>query len=124
MSITGSCLCGEVTFEINRPFHAQGHCYCSLCRKPRSGTYKHWALLGSNQFRWTAGKQHLVSHEYEPGSEHLCCKLCGDVLVSNEEGVMAKVSVDAVDKDTRPMEHIFVGSKAVWHEIADRVLQH
>lgn len=124
MSITGSCLCGEVTFAINKPFNAIGHCYCSLCRKPRSGTYKHWALLGSNQFQWTGGKQHLGSYEYAPGKEHLRCNLCSDVLVSNEDGIMAKVAIDVVDPDARPMQHIFVGSKTVWQEIADRVLRH
>lgn len=124
MSFTGSCLCGEVTFEISRPFHTMGHCYCSLCRKPRSGTYRHWALLASNQFRWTAGTEYLETCEYAPGREHLRCRQCGDVLVSNEEGVLAKVAVDAVDMDARAVEHIFVGSQAVWHEIADHIHQY
>lgn len=32
-TIHGSCLCGEVTFEVDPPFHKMVHCHCSRCRK-------------------------------------------------------------------------------------------
>lgn len=121
MHFTGTCLCGEITFTITRPFHTMGHCYCSLCRIPRAGVYKHWAMLGHNQFHWTGGQEAIESVEVDQGRAHLRCSYCKDVLVSQEDGVLPKVAVDAVDSGERPVAHIFVANRAVWHEIADRV---
>ena len=31
--LTGSCLCGDIAFEIDGPVDTAGHCHCSMCRK-------------------------------------------------------------------------------------------
>ena len=31
--LTGSCLCGAVSYEVRGPFTRFGHCHCSRCRK-------------------------------------------------------------------------------------------
>ncbi len=33
MSVTGSCLCGAVTYEFAGAFEFVGNCHCSICRK-------------------------------------------------------------------------------------------
>ena len=77
MSVTGSCLCGAVTYEVAGPFEFMGNCHCSICRKSHGAPFATWGIVKPEHFRWT-----------------------------------------------RPREHIFVGSKAPWHEISDQLPQH
>lgn len=50
----------------------------------------------------------------------------GSPLASMHSGVVGEVVVGTVDGDpgARPREHIFVGSKASWHQITDSLPQH
>jgi len=32
MNVTGSCLCGDVTYEVRLPFLRFVNCHCSRCR--------------------------------------------------------------------------------------------
>jgi len=32
-TVTGSCLCGGVRFEVTLPFSDANYCHCSRCRK-------------------------------------------------------------------------------------------
>jgi len=120
MHFTGSCLCGEITFIIKRPMHTLGHCACALCCAPRAGGYKHWAMLGHNQFYWSGGQERLESVTDTHGKVILRCTSCKDVLVRQEDRVLAKVTVDAIASEKPSVEHVFVADRAVWHEIADR----
>ena len=60
-----------------------------------------------------------------PGRERCFCKKCGSPLVSTDSGKITEVVLGTVDGDpgVRPCEHIFVGSKAPWYEIADALPQ-
>jgi hypothetical protein len=52
--------------------------------------------------------------------------MCGSPLVAADSGKITEVAWGTVDGDPgmRPEEHIFVGSKAPWHEITDALPQH
>lgn len=51
---------------------------------------------------------------------------CGSTLASMHSGVVGEVALGTVDGDSgdRPREHIFVGSKAPWHDITDSLPQY
>jgi hypothetical protein len=126
MSIKGSCLCGAVTYEVTEPFQFLGNCHCSQCRKSNGAAFATWGILNPGTFQWTSGQEFVQSYETSPGNARCFCKQCGSTLASTHSGVVGEVVVGTVDGDpgARPREHIFVGSKAAWHEITDTLPQH
>lgn len=126
MSISGSCLCGAVTYEVTAPFQFLGNCHCSMCRKSNGAAFATWGILNPGTFQWTSGEDCVQSYESSPGNTRCFCKRCGSTLASAHSGVVGEVVVGTVDGDpgATPREHIFVGSKAPWHQITDALPQH
>ena len=125
MAITGSCLCGAVSYEITGSFKFMGNCHCSMCRKSHGAAFATWGIIDPDQFRWTSGKEFVQAYESSAGRQRCFCKKCGSPLVSTHYGTVGEVVVGTLDGDPamRPREHIFVGSKAPWHEIGDALPQ-
>lgn len=122
----GSCLCGGVAYEIAGSFAFMGNCHCSMCRKSHGAAFVTWGILGPDQFRWTSGEALLQPYESSPGNQRWFCGTCGSTLVSTHAGEVGEVAVGTLEGDPglRPREHIFVGSKAPWHEITDDLPQY
>jgi len=121
MAIRGSCLCGAVTYEITGSLQFMGNCHCSMCRKAHGAAFATWGIVESGQFHWTSGEDHVQAYESSPGNQRCFCRTCGAPLVSKHAGRIGEVAAGTFDTDpaARPREHIFVGSKAPWHDIAD-----
>ena len=126
MAIRGSCLCGAVGYEITGSFIVMGHCHCPMCRKSNGAVFATWGIINSDQFRWTSGKEFVRGYQSSPDRQRCFCRECGSPLVSTHSGAVTEVVVGTVDGDpgVRPAEHIFVGSKAPWHEITDDLPQY
>ncbi|MCY1505155.1 Glutathione-dependent formaldehyde-activating enzyme [compost metagenome] len=126
MTMSGSCLCGAVRYEITGAFKFLGNCHCSMCRKAHGAAFVTWGIVDPDQFHWVAGKEFVHGYESSPGNRRCFCKQCGAPLVSTHSGRVGEVVVGTLDGDPglRPSEHIFVGSKASWHEITDGLPQH
>lgn len=125
MAISGSCLCGTVSYEITGSFETIGHCHCSVCRKSHGAAFTTWGIINPNRFRWTSGVEFVEGYKSSPGRERCFCKKCGSPLVATHSGKVTEVVLGTVDSDpgVRPSEHVFVGSKAPWYEIADGLPQ-
>lgn len=126
---SGSCLCGEVAFEISTAPLMMFQCHCSRCRKARSAAHGANVFYKSDGFRWTRGQQ-LVKEYKVPEARHYTvafCGQCGSAVpkVSQERG-LAIVPVSSLDTDPgmRPMAHIFVDSKAPWFDITGELTQY
>jgi hypothetical protein len=121
----GSCLCGEVSYQITGPFKVMGNCHCSNCRKSHGAAFVTWGIIDPDQFRWISGEELVQGYESSPGRKRCFCRKCGSALVSTHSGSVGEVVVGTIDGDpgARPAEHIFVGSKAPWHEITDSLPQ-
>ena len=62
-AIRGSCLCGDIRFEIDGKFGAAGQCHCSKCRKV-SGTDGNAVFYApAASFRWLAGEDLIVARQ-------------------------------------------------------------
>jgi hypothetical protein len=125
--IEGSCLCGEVAYEIGEPLHMI-NCHCSRCRRGRSAAHTTNLFAKVGQFRWTRGES-LVAEYKVPEARYFTatfCTRCGAETprVSAERG-FAVVPAGGLDTDPgiRPRAHIYVGSKASWFDITDDVPQ-
>ena len=121
----GGCLCGGMRYEIAGAFIAAGNCHCSICRKAHGAAFVTWAHIDPKQFRWSSGADLVDAYESSPGVKRLVCRRCGSQLAVSIAGEVKEIVLGTVDGDpgVRPGEHIFVGSKAPWHEITDELPQ-
>jgi hypothetical protein len=127
MMMRGSCQCGTVRYAITGTFATVGHCHCSMCRKAHGAAFATWGILGDpQQFRWTAGTESVERYPSSPGRERCFCRKCGSPLAATHDGEVSEVVLASLDDDpgVRPSTHIFVGSRAPWHDIADALPQH
>ncbi len=125
--IQGSCLCGGVRFEITGNVSAIGQCHCSLCRKV-SGTASNSALLTARaSLRWTQGEELTQIYTRPTSWTTAFCRVCGSPLPRPDpNGKLFWVPAGLLDDDpgTRVEQHIYVGSKAAWDEIAGTAPQY
>ena len=121
MAITGPCLCEAVGYEISGRLLDAGNCHCSMCRKAHGAAFATYASLQPESFRWTCGEEIVRHYDSSPSMGRMFCGVCGSTLAATEKGRIDSITLGTVegDPDIRPRSHIFVGSKAVWHEISD-----
>src|SRR5262245_28583620 len=120
--MTGSCLCGEVGYEVEGPFAFMAHCHCSMCRKAHGTAFSTTLGASMDRFRWVRGTDGIRRYASSAAYFRPFCSRCG-ASVPHEAGEQVHVPAGSLDRDpeTRPQAHIFVGSKAPWHEIADEL---
>ena len=125
MTIKGACLCGGVRYEISGKLLDAGNCHCSMCRKAHGAAYATYANVNPDEFRWTHGEELVSCYASSEVLGRVFCSVCGSTLGASEQGRIDYVTLGTVESDPgiRPRSHIFVGSKAPWHEISDALPQ-
>ncbi len=127
-TVVGSCLCGDVGFEVSGELNRVVHCHCSLCRRSRGTAFSSTLFTAPERFRWTRGKQRVRAYRLPPPRTYEAdfCERCGSVVptVVPDFG-LALLPAGAIDTPLAPLPgvHIYVGSKAAWHEITDSAPQ-
>jgi hypothetical protein len=120
--IHGSCLCGQVRFELAGTPQFINHCHCSMCRKAHGAAFGSFLHADAAGFRWLAGEACIEAFESSPGTFRAFCRVCGsNVPVLEDEGTHVVIPAGALDDDpgVRPVVHIHTASKAPWFEIHD-----
>lgn len=124
--VRGSCLCDEVAYELSGDLALIVHCHCSRCRKARGAAFGSNLLIRRDQLHWLRGEEQLVAYEV-PEAERFGTCFCGRCGSSMPRLVQENIAVPSggldVDPGARPRIHIFLGSKAPWHEISDALPQ-
>src|SRR5258707_15816569 len=52
----GSCICGEVVFEVDGPFDHFLSCHCSRCRKATGTAHSCEVIVKASAVRWLRGE--------------------------------------------------------------------
>ena len=126
-TLTGSCLCGKVHVEMPDQFKAMGNCHCSECRKFSGAAYASVGIIDSEQFRITAGEEYVSYYSKSAETDAAFCRNCGSSLFTRKRTAKThNVRLGILDEvpSQRATFHIFVGSKAPWHDILDELPQH
>jgi hypothetical protein len=125
--LKGRCLCGGVEYEVRDAFRYAMNCHCSNCRRATGSAFKPFAGIESNKLRIVSG-QDLVSIYGDAEKAHdVHCVRCGSLLYSIvNNGATAHVTMGTLVEAPaiKPSAHIFVASKAAWHEITDDLPQY
>lgn len=125
---TGECNCGSVKFEIDADLTDVYVCHCSMCRRATGVHGIAVIVFDNSEFRWVQGEEQ-VAHWKKPGADwHISfCRVCGSPLpAENDDNSMFAPAGLITDggEQLHVKAHMFVGSKAHWHEIGDAATQY
>jgi hypothetical protein len=119
--IRGSCLCGEVCFEVDASKGELRLCHCSLCRKASGSGSAALLNVPYDCFRWLGGQELISTYERPSGYGVVFCRACGSPLPdSDRRRTMFDIPAGLLDENPELAiaKHIYVGSKASWDVIA------
>lgn len=126
--LRGSCLCGEVRYEIRGPVGRVSHCHCFMCRKAHGAAFATYGRVERNDFFLLSGADDIASFRSSPEVIRTFCKRCGSTLqfISDRRPSTFSLALGTLDDDpgVETSSHIFVGSKAAWFQITDDLPQH
>ena len=119
--IKGSCLCGDVTYEITGNLKIFQYCHCSRCRKFTGSAHASNLFVKKEDFNWLSGEENIGTYAPDDTKYFATsfCKICGSSLPWLEKsGRTMVVTAGTLDDDpiVKPNWNIFVASKAPWHE--------
>lgn len=126
--LTGSCLCGEVRFEITAPFAGAGYCHCTHCQK-RTGTGSSAnGRVPREGFTLLAGEERLRAFTpVDGGVTKLFCASCGGHVLSgdplHDEQVAVRLGALDGDPGIRPEYRQFLRSAVTWETVPDDALE-
>jgi hypothetical protein len=126
-ALHGSCLCGQIRYEITQQIEEILHCHCSMCRKAHGAAFRTRATIQISDFIWRSGEQLLSRYRSSPGQDRTFCSVCGSSLVTEFDDAPDRLglALGTLDSDPggRPACHAFVASKAPWFDITDLLPQ-
>ena len=118
-------MCGAIAYEVEDAFRYALNCHCSRCRRATGAAYKPLAGIELKMLRIVKGEGDLL--RYGDAMTHDAhCRHCGSLVWSVvRDGAYAHVTMGTLHDapSIRPTQHIFVGSKAPWHDITDDLPQ-
>ena len=123
-TISGSCLCGGVTFEITPPFTAFRYCHCTRCQKASGSAHAANVFVPKAQFAWRASEAHVKRFDLPTAQRFSVwfCDTCGTRVphqVRGREDMLIPAGLlDQPPADmSRPQNSIFWGSRAPWYVV-------
>ncbi len=122
--VPGSCLCGDVRFELIPPFETASFCHCGNCRK-HSGHMGSIAMeVPRARMRLQSGEDLLESFQPAPGlAIRVFCRRCGSSIYGmnapDSETVWVRMGVLEADPGVRPSRHTWASSAPAWLPVPD-----
>lgn len=117
---SGSCLCGELKYEVQGSFESFYLCHCKHCQKDTGSAFAANLFSSTAKLIWLTGEDKIKTFIL-PTTRHTknFCKECGSAVPSLQmEGKLVVVPAGSLNGELtlRPDAHIFCSSKAVWNE--------
>lgn len=116
----GSCLCGQVSYEVEIANSEFDLCHCSRCRKVTGSAHASGLYLPSEQFKWLSGEEHLIRYDIdeEETFSHCFCKICGSSMPYEyrpEKHIIVPAGTLDDEPGVIPDHNIFWASRAGWY---------
>jgi hypothetical protein len=125
MKYKGSCLCGEITFEIIGEFESFFLCHCERCRKDTGSAHAANLFSSSAKLIWLSGKDKAKTFDFKAdGHIKSFCSNCGSALPNIQmDGDLLVVPAGSLDSDVQmePQGHIYWRNKANWDNNLEKV---
>ena len=126
---SGSCLCGEVEYQISSNLGIFQYCHCSRCRKFTGSSYAANIIVTPDQFKWLKGENNVGRYAVAEAKHFATafCKTCGSSLPwlsKSEKALVIPAGTLDDDPQIRPFQNIFDGSKADWYVEASELVKY
>jgi hypothetical protein len=118
--IKGSCLCGEVRYEISGTMSDITHCHCTSCRKAHGAAFSSVAAVQIEDFRFSAGEQLMKCFLSAPDKNRCFCSNCGSHIYAHKKGQKHYIlRLGTLDDDPKlnAKNHIWLSLKAPWFNL-------
>ena len=115
----GSCLCGEISYEIKGEPVRFYHCHCQRCRKATGSAHASNIFIKTDHVDWLKGEDRLASYKI-PEAERFTnsfCTHCGSRMpryVPELKVVMLPAGSLDNEPGLKPEANIFWDSRAEW----------
>ena len=121
--LRGFCECRRVQFEVDGEINDFSHCHCSQCRRLHGAAYATFAGVARDQFRYVSREDAIKGYTSSESHDRIFCGECGSnimvALDDDPENFYLSMSTLEGDPPRPAGYHIYVGSKAAWHELSD-----
>ena len=118
--LTGSCLCGEVTYKFVEDIKVFQYCHCSRCQKFTGSAHAANIIIEPGNFQWLSGED-LVGRFEVAEAKHFAtsfCKKCGSSMPwltqSKKAFVIPAGTLDEAP-GMKPMHNIYYSDRAEWY---------
>ena len=123
---TGSCLCGQVKFQVTGFSKQAAHCHCTMCRKFHGAAFG--TLVSSSGLQWISGQELLQDYIADNGTIRTFCRNCGASLGFRGQAMprqQMEIAIACFDEDipVKPDANIFLNYKANWYPVTDDLPQ-
>ncbi len=120
----GSCLCGQIVYEVDQLDTPIQHCACKTCRKAHAAAFNTAAGVKRDSFRWVEGETLVKGFESSSGKTRYFCSHCGSQLVADKIGspflVLRTATLDD-DPGTKAAFMIWASHQVPWLEYGDHL---
>ena len=118
MKYYGSCLCGDIKYEIDGEFENFYLCHCKSCRKDTGSVHAANMFSTNSGLKWLKGEKEVKVFNFN-GSGHIkaFCPNCGSALPNIQmNGSLLVVPAGSLDTDIpfKPTCHIYLSERANW----------
>ena len=126
--ITGSCLCGEISYEISQSVGDIAHCHCIKCRKAHGAAFSSVAKIEDQNFLLRDESQFLKSYQSSPGKTRYFCSCCGSQIYAkrdNTDFIILRLGTlndeSMAGSQYQETKHIWLAEKACWYEVHSEI---
>lgn len=121
MTVTGGCLCNNVTFRVEGPLRPVIACHCVQCRK----TSGHFVAATSAPRDSVTVKGEVRWYQSSGTARRGFCGVCGSSLFWDGPGANLSIHAGVLDGPTglRLAGHIYCADKGDYYGIADPLPQ-
>lgn len=112
-TVSGSCLCGAVRYEVKGETERFSHCHCSRCRKATgTGHATNLLLRPMAGLRWLEGEELLSRYEVPEAERfyNFFCSQCGSPMpraIPELDLVLIPAGSLDTEPPVSPQHHIF-----------------
>lgn len=96
----GSCLCGQVRFEVSGLVMGGWGCSCEYCRKFTGSAFAVVVSFLEKNFRWLGGQDLISRFEKIPGTGPRCfCSRCGGPVPNDPDDGVVAIHLGCLDEE-------------------------
>ena len=124
--ITGSCLCGTVTYVVTDKISDIIHCHCITCRKAHGSAFSSVASVPEENFK-LEGASNLNHFESSPGKNRFFCKTCGTQVYAkrdNKNNIILRLGSIDTDLPSKELAHTWLSESAQWYDLDSELPHH